>query len=144
MNTFDKDLIIGQKYEKLFINYIDYDKCRISSGLKKEYDIKTYLNGKKIKYEIKADRIAFKTNNIPIEHHCSGIKSGILTTRAHFYGIFIIKDDNEFDLYIIPIDFIKQLIKDNKYFRDIRGGNSYLSQFYLFNLGLFNDYKIII
>jgi hypothetical protein len=141
MNTFKEDLQFGKKYEILFMQYIQYDDYKFSKGLNKHYDIKIILNNCRIKYEIKADRLAYKTGNIAIEYMCNHQPSGITATRSKYYGIFIIKDDDTYDLYIIPTKIIKQLIMDKLYWKDIGGGYDYRAQLYLFKTDIFKDYK---
>ena len=138
--SFIKDLNFGLKYEKLFLNYIKYDYIIKHVGNFKEYDILAKKDDIETKYEIKSDRLAYKTKNLCIEYECSKKPSGITTTEADYYGYFIINNE-EYDLYIIPTEFINECIENKLYKRDITGGNGYKARFYLFSLDIFKEFK---
>ena len=95
---------------------------------------------KNTSYEIKADRMAYKTNNVAIEYKCNNKPSGISSTKSKYYIYFIVKPDNTHTAYMIPTDDIKKLIEDKQYHRNIRGGDGYRAQMYLFKINLFNKY----
>jgi hypothetical protein len=137
--TFQKDLKFGLKYELEFLKYINYDTYKQSKGIFKDYDLITYKDDIITTYEIKCDRIAYKTNNLCIEYECNLKPSGIDSTTSNFYGYFIIKN-NSHDVYIIPTNYIKQSIKDKKYKKNMSGGDGKKSKFYLFDLSLFKDF----
>jgi hypothetical protein len=137
--TFQKDLKLGLKYEVEILKYIKYDTYKQSTGIFKEYDIKTIKDDIITKYEIKADRIAFKTNNLCIEYEYKNKPSGIETTKADYFGYFILKN-NSHDVYIIPTNNIKQSIKDKKYKKSMSGGDGKKSKFYLFDLSIFQEF----
>ena len=137
--SFYKDLKFGLKYELEFLKYINYDTYKQSKGIFKDYDLITTKDNIITTYEIKCDRIAYKTNNLCIEYECNSKPSGIETTKSNFYGYFIIKN-NFHDVYIIPTDYIKQSIKDKKYKKDMSGGDGKKSKFYLFSLDIFKEF----
>lgn len=139
MNTFVKDLNIGQKYEKIALEHIKYDSYEISKGNFKEYDILTYLNGKQITYEVKSDRLAYKSGNICIEYECSNKPSGITTTTSDYYIYFVI-EQNKYTCYKIPTIKLKELIKGC---RSVKGGDRYKARMYLlpFKTKIFNEFK---
>ena len=139
---FISDLKFGNFYELKLLEQIQYDEYKISEGNFKPYDIKIIKNNKSIKYEVKADRLAYKTGNIAIEFQFSNKNSGILTTRAKFYAYFIIKPNDKYDLYIIPVKKIKELIQNKKYKKIVNGGDEYRSKMYLFDLNLFSKYIV--
>ena len=88
----------------------------------KEYDIIVKQNGNETKYEIKADRLSYKTRNVCIEIAYKGQPSGITSTASDYWGYFVIKSEG-YDLYLIPTDELKEMIfsKPSKY-KSIRRG----------------------
>jgi hypothetical protein len=140
--NFKNDLKFGKKYEMELLKYLDYDIYKTKDGLFKDYDLKININQKSITYEVKADRLTYITNNIAIEYECSKKDSGISTTKSDFYAYFIIKPNDDYDLYIIPTIEIKNLIKLKQYKRVVNGGDNYNSKMYLFNISLFKNYII--
>jgi len=142
MKNFKEDLEFGNKYEKEFLEHIDYDNFEIMKGNFKPYDIIVNHKDKEFKIEVKSDRLTHRTGNICIEYSCRGKPSGITTTQSGCYGYFEVINDNEmiYNLYIIPTKTIKKAIKDKKYHRCINGGDDYASRFYLFNKDIFKKY----
>ena len=140
--NFKNDLKFGKKYEMELLKYLDYNIYETKDGLFKEYDLKININQKSITYEVKADRLTYITNNIAIEYECSKKDSGISTTKSDFYAYFIIKPNDNYDLYIIPTEDIKTFIKENKFIRIVNGGDNYNSKMYLFNVNIFKKYNI--
>jgi hypothetical protein len=140
--NFKNDLKFGKKYEMELLKYLDYDIYKTKDGLFKEYDLKIYKNNKSIRYEVKADRLSYKTNNIAIEYECSKKDSGITKTTSKYYAYFIIKPNDNYDLYIIPTKDIKTFIKENKFIRIVLGGDNYNSKMYLFNVNIFKNFII--
>lgn len=142
-HNFKKDLCFGNKYEIKLLEYIDYDRYKQALGNFKYYDIKIYKNNEIFRYEVKADRMAYKTNNLCIEFYHTGKPSGISTTKADFWAIFVINplNSNEETLYIIPTQIIKDMIENKEYKSQMRG-RDYVNEFYLFNIKLFDLYKI--
>ena len=140
--NFKNDLKFGKKYEMELLKYLDYNIYETKDGLFKEYDLKININQKSITYEVKADRLTYITNNIAIEYECSKKDSGISTTKSDFYAYFIIKPNDNYDLYIIPTEDIKTFIKENKFIRIVNGGDNYNSKMYLFNVNIFKNFII--
>ncbi len=115
--SFNQDLKFGNEYEKIALEYIDYDEYEFYN--KKEYDIKCTKNNKDIYYEVKADRMAFATGNVAIEYEYKGYPSGIKTSKANYWIIFVINGDIV-DCYFIPKKRLKKLIQDCK---TVNGGD---------------------
>ena len=91
---------------KLIIKYnllSEYIKCETN-----EYDIKLSNN---ITYELKCDIMGSKTGNCFIEYLGYGKPSGIAITKAKFY----ILSFDTISYYLIKVDELKTLIKDNNY-----------------------------
>jgi len=141
--NFQKDLKLGQNYEMKFIELMKFKKYHQPKGYFKYFDIEVYdIPEKVIKYEIKSDRLANKTGNLCIEFECSKKASGIITTQADYYGYFILKENNEFDLYVIPVSVIRDMINKKSYTRIMKGGDGWKACFYLFKINLFSNYII--
>lgn len=136
--TFKKDLKFGQQYEMLFCEIMGFTDYQISTGKFKEYDI---INNN-IKYEVKCDRLAAKTGNVAIEYECFNKPSGITTTQADYYVYFIL-NGQDYDLFVIPVNDIKEYIKNNSQkYKNVSGGDFSKSKMYLIKINEFTEYKI--
>lgn len=135
---FYRDLTFGIKYEDIAINeYIEYDKYeRPSEADRLYYD---FLINDTIRYEIKADRLSYKTNNLCIELFNNNKLSGLNSTKADYYIYFIINNDKIERVYKISTDKLKELVKDKKI---ISGGDYKKSKFVLLNINNLSDYII--
>ncbi len=131
---FQEDLKFGQEYEIKALDYLKFDKYEIKQGYFLEYDI---ILDDTTKVEVKAEKLASKTGNIAIEYSCSERPSGILTTEADLWVHFIVYDAYE-DCYIIPIDHLREIVRNC---RMVRGGDAMRSQMYLVNKSLIQQYK---
>lgn len=142
--NFKNDLLLGKKYEKIFIDLFKFEKYEIKQGLFREYDIKVInSSGKEYYYEVKSDRYTHKTNNICIEFQFKNKPSGIMTTLAKKIIYFIIKPNNDYDLLLIPTKKIKREI-EKKTYKQIRDlGDNKNSKCYLFDRSIFNKYLFI-
>jgi hypothetical protein len=138
--TFKTDLEFGNKYEQEFIKYLGYDDFKIMEGYFKEYDVEINIDNKIIYFEVKADRLTKKTNNICIEFQCNNIPSGITTTKANHYAYYEVIDETKHNLYIIPTNTIKKNIMNKTYNKIIYGGDNGKSRFYLFNKDIYSKY----
>jgi hypothetical protein len=67
-----------------------------------------FITDDNIKYEVKADKMALKTQNYFIEFEGYGKLSGISTTEAHFYIL-----SNTVNYYLISVEKLKYIC--NKY-----------------------------
>ena len=123
---FKKTLAFGNLYEEELKMLIPHKEC--IQSIKGEYDL--ILD--KTKYEVKADRFMFKTDNVLIEYESNKKASGISITEADYYAIFEI-DNDKYELYLVPVLEIKQLISEKMYKRKISCGYNKLSQCYLFD-----------
>lgn len=137
---FASDLRFGHKYENIFIN--DYlknpDDIIRPSGFFSPYDM--MVSGKT--YEVKSDRMAYKTGNMVIEASCNGKASGIATTEADFWAYFVVISEEEYDLYLIPTKYIKDLI-EIKHFNLTKGGDDGRAEMYLLSIKtFFKSFKI--
>ena len=135
---YQKDLTFGTKYEEIFLNeYINYETyTRPETVNMLYYD---FLINNTTKYEIKADRISFKTRNLCIELYNYGKPSGLNITQADYYIYFIINNNNIIRVYKIPTAVLKELIIS----RELKsGGDNRQSKFVLLNIDLVKDYII--
>jgi hypothetical protein len=143
MSSFNKDLEFGQSYELKLLEHIKYKSYEQAQGNFKDYDIKVFKkNGQKFTYEIKADKLISVFGNICIEFNCRGKPSGIETSKANFWCIFNVVNNDKYELYKIRRTQILNMIKDKKYKRITSGGDDYQSKLYLFDKNLFKDYII--
>ncbi len=140
--SFQNDLKFGESYQNKLIQCLKPDKYKMMTGYFKEYDLIIYTDDSTpIYYEVKADRYTHKTGNLCIEFECNKKPSGISTTTANIYSYFVITPNNGFELYNIPVEYIRNIIAENKFKFIKNGGDNYLSKFYLFDIKLFSKYK---
>lgn len=137
---FEDDLKFGELWEKkyILIKHLQPNEYKKMEGKFKEYDFEIY---DVINYtvEIKTDRMTHFTNNICIEYESFFQNSGIETTTADIWIYFVVKPNNKFDMYEIPVPILKQLIQLRRYQRTVKDyqGNS---KSYLFNSNVFERY----
>jgi len=134
--NFRKDLKFGHKYESIAVSHfkgskIDHPKDR------KVYGYDFIVDG--VKFEVKSDRIAYRTGNLAIEYESRGVPSGIMTTEADYYMYFIVRGSTH-ECFKIPVKELKELCP--KYGRDIIGGDFKTSRMYLINRRHINKYLI--
>jgi hypothetical protein len=141
MHKFKADLKFGQKYEKILLDLIPHDSHILSCGYCKEYDFKMIRDGKEYVYEVKADRRSINTGNMVIEYECSDKPSGITTTQACCYAYFVVRPLDQWDLYLIPTDEIRRMIKDKEFKRTIKGGDGMRSRMYVIGLNQVQNFK---
>jgi len=140
--NFNKDLNFGESYQKELIKILKPNNYRESVGKFKEYDL-VIDDIMPIYYEVKADRWAHKYNSFCIEYECSNKPSGIRTTTADYYAYFVINPNAHYNLYIIPVVDIKEIINKNLYSYVKEGGDRNKSSFYIIRFSIFNQYKVI-
>ena len=141
MSNFWDDLKFGEHWEMKFLEHIEFDSYVKKAGCFKPYDLKVYHNNKITRYEVKADRMTYKTKNIAIEYECRNKPSGITTTRAKKWAYFELIP-NGYILYLIPVRRIRKFIDLNMYKRTCSGGDNFQSQMYLFDRQVFKNYII--
>ena len=90
-----------------------------------------------IKYECKLDTNLTKNKTMFCEHLSRNIPSGISITKADYYCIKSIDD-----YYVIPVQYIKDLIKTNSFNTKHCGYKSY-SSCYLIPSHHFKEFKLI-
>jgi hypothetical protein len=134
---FSEDLKLGQKYEKIAIELLgagETEKCPENVAFS-DWDFQH--NG--VKYEVKSDRRAASTGNLVFEYEHTDKPSGISITKADVWMYFVIKSDEAYVCYKIPIGEIHRAIHTGKYKKSsCDNGNS---KFYLIPASVFNAYK---
>lgn len=134
---FSKDLERGKIYEKkaleLFVDIISYEEPDEEN--REYYDYKVVLKNGKIRYiEVKADYLGCKTGNFPLEYQYKDNLSGINTTKAHYYIIFIVN---------VGVYKIKtKILKEMKNYKSVCGGDGYKSKMRLIPIKDLEKYKI--
>ena len=123
MTKFEKDLQNGKEYEKKALLHIQkkYPKAHIIDGYCLDWDI--YIPELEIGVEVKSDAQYQATGNFYVEYFCNGKPSGISTTKAKIYYIYLDKR------YIIKTEDLKD--KCRKYLntdRDKKGGDNMASR----------------
>jgi len=122
-DKFINDLKNGKEYEKKALLHIQkkYPKAYIIDGYCLDWDI--YIPELKIGVEVKSDAQYQATGNFYVEYFCNGKPSGISTTKAKIYYIYLDKR------YIIKTEDLKD--KCRKYLntdRDKKGGDNMASK----------------
>ena len=120
---FEKDLETGKVYEKKALELIQkkYPKAFIQDGYFLEWDI--YIPELDMGVEVKSDAQYKKTGNFYVEYECNDKPSGIATTKAKYYYIYLDK------LYILKTEDLKD--KCRKYLntkKDKKGGDNMASK----------------
>lgn len=147
--NFEDDLKIGEENEMVVSRFLESKGMRyISSCTYKEYDLLMCdKDNNEVKFEVKTDVLVTKDNdtgNIVIEIRYKGNPSGISSTEAKWFVYYYANLDKE-NLWMIKVDDLKKLIKDNK-FKIVMGGDNndselvlikrydYISKFKVYNL----------
>lgn len=144
MSNFVNCLKLGNKFQDEFIKIKNWkpNTYKIMTGKFLPYDIIHYGSKKEVKYEIKCDRLAYKTGNLCIEFQCNEKPSGISTSESDYYVYFVLHQNmKDYDYYKIRTSLIKDLINEKKYHKIINGGDGWRAKSYLFKIDLFDEYK---
>lgn len=124
--NFKKDLIIGEEGEMTVVKDLESIGGKlITDNKNNSHDLIIEKNGVQLKYEIKTDVFCFPqfdTGNMFIEFECRGKKSGIEVTTADWFVMYYkyLKE-----IWYIKTDDLKQLIKDNDFFKTEFSGDQY-------------------
>ena len=123
MSKFSDDLQTGKKFERKALTHIQkkYPKAYIKDGYFLEYDI--YIPEIETGVEVKSDAQYEVTGNFYVEYFCNGKPSGISTTTAKIYYIYLDKR------YIVKTEDLKAVCR--KYLntnRDKKGGDNMASK----------------
>ena len=146
MDKFKLDLLFGLKFEKEALKFLNYETFELSPDKKfSDYDIRTFSKKKGYRtYEIKVDRISWKTSNVAIEYMNNNKNSGINTTKADYYIYFCLHQNlDTYDVYKIKTKKLKKIIENNKC-KSINCGDYKKSKIYLVKKYLLNKFKLSI
>ena len=137
--SFIKDLKFGRVYEDTFLQVFlgNPEDVQRPTGLFKAYDFIV----KGVAYEVKSDRKTSTSGNLCIEAGCNGKPSGIMSTQADYYVYFVVHENKDYDCYVIPTEYIRDSITLKRYKRSTKGGDGWRSFMYLFDIGLFSQFK---
>lgn len=108
IQTFDRDLARGKKYEQIVLQAIKkkYNKAFIQDGYCKEWDI--YVPELNFGIEVKSDKKSIDTGNIVIEIEFNGKPSALSTTKSKYWVIY---DGYNYKWFLV--DDIKKCIEEN-------------------------------
>jgi hypothetical protein len=140
MNRFYNSLESGKKYEVETLKYLEFDTFEFNDT--SSHDIKIIKDGIETLIEVKSEAKSGFTGNICIEYFCRGKLSGISVTQAKFYYIYVIYNDKPYRVFKIPVEDIKNMIRDKKYIRDCNGGDDMASKIFLFKIDTIKNYEI--
>ena len=130
-NNFEKDLADGHKGEEAVRHFVEtvMHKKWIKYNDDASYDI-LFQNEyeEPVTFEVKTDlweknMDSGGSGNMVIEYKCRGKKSGIRKTKATYFAYYIpnIRDKQ---LWVISVENLKKLIKNNR-FKRVLGGETY-------------------
>ena len=138
MNSFFSDLAFGKSFENYAMEIVGEECTPGPSGNFKPYD----FTSDGIKYEVKADKLTYKTGNLFIEYECSDKPSGITTSEAQMLFYFVINAEGKPDrIYLIETGFLKALITSSD-FKRVSGGDGWRVRGYLIPEQLLKNYLI--
>lgn len=149
--SFDKDIILGNVGEELTLKLLKQDKTitkikdvRTERKFQKwDIDFIIYKNDRKIKLEVKTDRLAFETGNIIYEKY-SNIKYNSIgcfeKTRANYILYYILYTNVLYIINVLEFNFWVNSHKPNK-LEVIRMGDNAIG--YLFSLEELEEHSFI-
>ena len=130
-NNFEKDLVDGQKGEEAVRHFVEsvWEKKFVTYGNTNKFDI-MFQNeyDDPLFFEVKTDYFEKDwkeggTGNMAIEYKCRGKASGIRTTVADWFAYYFPNISSN-QLWLIKVDDLKELIKDNN-FKRVSAGETY-------------------
>jgi hypothetical protein len=149
--SFDKDIILGNVGEELTLKLLKQDKTitkikdvRTERKFQKwDIDFIIYKNDRKIKLEVKTDRLAFETGNIIYEKY-SNIKYNSIgcfeKTRANYILYYILHTNVLYIINVLEFNFWVNSHKPNE-LEVIRMGDNAIG--YLFSLEELEEHSFI-
>jgi len=135
-----RDLEFGEHWERFIVEYFNYDSIRKMSGKFGAFDYICVRGNSIVLREIKADRISSRTGNLVIEFMCRGKDSGIYTTHADYWTYCVIGENDELEVYDIPVWFLKGGIQKQAFDEIKMGGDE--SLMFVFKSSFFEAYKL--
>jgi hypothetical protein len=142
--NFEQDLAMADKVEVEVIKRLQKVNSEfIFNGFSgtKGYDATFTIANKVYLLEIKSDYYTENTGNVVIEYESRGKASGIATTKAHFWAYAVMRTLEDFDIYLINANKLKELIDNEVYYDKIIGGDPLSNtKMYKFKLEDFKKY----
>ena len=147
--NFRKDLPIAQNTEHeialLLTNLYGAEILEFSHDNRYDILAKMPANIGTFSFEVKEDFTCEKTGNIGLEFECRGKPSGIAVSQADFYIYKMHTPTNGIQIILISTNKLKRMIRENKYFRIVNGGDKDSNSMnYLFKLAVFSTFGKII
>ena len=139
---FKNDLQFGKKYEGISMGFNNFDRIVLAPPRQfKDWDYYTVTGDKKTSYEVKSDKLSYKTGNLAIEFQCNKKASGLTATKADYWYYFVVDSKNKYEVYKFPVDELKQLVlRENC--RQVNGGDGWRARMYLLKKSKCSKYKI--
>jgi len=146
--NFAKELEFGNSYEKKLVKYLKPSLYAYNDD--NEYDVQMVFNGVVKRYEVKADRMMARTGNFFIEFECNNKPSGISVSKADIYAYFEVGGGDAKrsrsgiynKLYLIPKEYIFDMINKKAYKRIVNGGDGGRAKSYLFSKDTFRNFEM--
>lgn len=139
---FNDDAAFGKKYERLCPQIFHNKRYEIAEGNFPYWDVKLIYDDEsgeevEVTLECKSDRYAQRTKQIAIEYSYDGRPSGIEKTTADYWVHYI---DGTNRYYLIPIEYLRKMIAEERWFDKKRAGDGYKSRIYIMDEELFADF----
>jgi hypothetical protein len=91
--------------------------------------------------EVKTDFMGYRTGNFALEYMSYSNDSGIVTSKADYYIIYIVDNKRNYNVYKVPKDFLYSKYED-KTLRRVSGGDNYMNRMVLVPIKQLANYKI--
>ena len=137
-HLFEINKQFGKCYEKESLKYIEYDTYKFKEGFFSYYDYYIKLNGEKIRYEVKSDRMACRTGHIVIEYRNGDKLTGISISKADYWIYFTIYNNYNV-VYKFKTEELKELCEN---YGTIKGGQGGVSHMYRIPISDIKEYII--
>ena len=118
--NFNKDIVIGEKGEKVLIeDLVSMGAIYDSDNKTNTHDVIVTFKGKPISYECKTDMFD-DTGNMFIETSCRGKKSGIMVTKADWFVTYFEKLN---EIWYIKTDKLKEILNNHEHRKATQSGD---------------------
>jgi hypothetical protein len=134
-SNFDRCNAQGKKYEHLSTRIFQNKRNEIAEGNFPWWDVKLVNDDEdnpgqevEVLLECKSDTYAARTKELAIECEFDGRPSGVHKTTADFWVHYIVGTNR---YYLIPLDYLRQVIQDGKWNNRIRAGDGLKALLYI-------------